>query len=229
MLKFDLLLPLGNAIIITYLFIVKQTSKGRYKLKQSTAKILNTNPAALGVTASAARMSTQQGTALEIYAKSGNHEKDLNLISKVLASGHKSVIEHQTLSLAFNDVSVMVEQFVIEFRLASFTVKSRRYVDFSGAGYVVPEGLNDCQREAYCKRMDVLFKAYEALLERGVPKEDARFLFPYSLRSNFFMKSALLFSETDQCYSVPIIALHMQNARKNEKRKCLENIENTGF
>ena len=156
-------------------------------MKQSTAKVLNTNPAAVGVTASAARMSTQQGTALDIFAKSGDMEKDMNLVRKVLSSGHKSVIEHQTLSVAFNDVSVMVEQFVIEFRLASFTVKSRRYVDFSGAGYVVPEGLSDSQREFYCARMDSLFKAYETLLERGVPKEDARFLFPYCLRSNFFM------------------------------------------
>lgn len=156
-------------------------------MNQSMAKILNTNPAAVGVTASAARMSTQQGTALEIFAKSGNHEKDLNLVSKVLSSGHKSVIEHQTLSVAFNDVSVLVEQFVIEFRLASFTVKSRRYVDFSGAGYVVPDGLTQAQRKTYCARMDELFKAYEILLDRGVPKEDARFLFPYCLRSNFFM------------------------------------------
>lgn len=162
-------------------------SKGRYTVKQSTAKILNTNPQAVSVTASAARMSTQQGTALDIFAKSGNPEKDMNLVRKVLSSGHKSVIEHQTLSVAFNDVSVMVEQFVIEFRLASFTVKSRRYVDFSGAGYVVPDGLNDAQRDAYCAQMDKLFSAYEKLLERGIPKEDARFLFPYSLRSNFFM------------------------------------------
>lgn len=156
-------------------------------LNQSIAKILNENRAAVGVTASAARMSTQQGTALEIFEKSGNLEKDMNLVRKVLSSGHKSVIEHQTLSVAFNDVSVMVEQFVIEFRLASFTVKSRRYVDFSGAGYVIPEDMNEQQRTAYCERMDELFRDYETLLERGIPKEDARFLFPYSLRSNFFM------------------------------------------
>lgn len=156
-------------------------------MKQSTARIVNTNANAVAVTASAARMSTQQGTALEIYERSGNQEKDMNLVRKVLSSGHKSVIEHQTLSVAFNDVSVLVEQFVIEFRLASYTVKSRRYVDFSGAGYVVPEGMTEKQKTAYCARMNELFAAYEKLLERGVPKEDARFLFPYSLRSNFFM------------------------------------------
>ena len=154
-------------------------------MKQSSVRILNSNPGALAITASAARMSTQQGTAMEVYARSGDRQKDLNLIRKVLSSGHKSIIEHQTFSVAFNDVSVMVEQFVIEFRLASFTVKSRRYVDFSKAGYVQPGQLKDVP--AYCARMEALFTAYQALMEMGIPKEDARFLLPYSLRSNFFM------------------------------------------
>lgn len=156
-------------------------------MKKSSARIINSNPDALAVAASAARMSTQQGTALEVYARSGDREKDLKLIGKVLASGHKSVIEHQTLSVAFDDVSVMVEQFVIEFRLASFTVKSRRYVDFSQAGYVLPDNLNDTQNEAYAGHMKALFAAYQTLLDMGIPREDARFVLPYSLRSNFFM------------------------------------------
>ena len=155
-------------------------------MNESRAMIISANPQALAVVASSARMSTQQGTALEVYAREGDREKNLKLIEKVLASGHKSVIEHQTLSIAFNDVSVMVEQFVIEFRLASFTVKSRRYVDFSGAGYVVPAMQSEAE-ERYRAGMDALFHAYSSLLERGIPKEDARFVLPYSLRSNFFM------------------------------------------
>lgn len=156
-------------------------------MKRSSAVMIHKNPDAAAIAASAARMSTQSGTALEIFAKSGNQEKDMNLIRKVLSSGHKSVIEHQTFSVAFNDVSVLVEQFVIEFRLASYTVKSRRYVDFSDAGYVVPDSLQGEPRELYCSRMDALFAAYGKLMELGVPKEDARFVLPYCLRSNFFM------------------------------------------
>ena len=41
-------------------------------MKQSTAKILNENRGALDVTAAAARISTQEGTAREIYARSGD-------------------------------------------------------------------------------------------------------------------------------------------------------------
>lgn len=156
-------------------------------MNDSKAVIIVGNPEALRVAASSARISTQQGTALEIFANSHGDARDLKLIDKVLSSGHKSVIEHQTYSIAFDNVSVLVEQYVIEARLASYTVKSRRYVDFSGAGYVVPEGLDAAQRALYDQTMRARFGDYEKLLALGVPKEDARFVFPYCLRSNFFM------------------------------------------
>ena len=156
-------------------------------MKNSKAVIIVKNPEALRVAASSARISTQQGTSLEIFERSQGDEKDLKLLNKVLASGHKSVIEHQTFAVAFNDVSVMVEQFVIEARLASYTVKSRRYVDFAGAGYVVPEDLDDAQRAVYGAAMEARFADYEKLMALGVPKEDARFVLPYCLRSNFYM------------------------------------------
>ncbi|MBQ3424849.1 MAG: FAD-dependent thymidylate synthase [Clostridia bacterium] len=156
-------------------------------MKNSQASIIVKNPDALRVVASAARISTQQGTALELYGNSRGDERDLRLIGKVLSSGHKSVVEHQTFSVAFNNVSVLVEQYVIESRLASFTVKSRRYVDFTEAGYVVPEGLSASAREQYEKAMSARFSDYERLLELGIPREDARFVLPYCLRSNFYM------------------------------------------
>ena len=156
-------------------------------MNKSRAIIVVSYADALRVVASSARISTQQGTAMEIYDKSHGDEKDLRLVNKVLASGHKSVIEHQTFGIAFDDVSVLVEQFVIECRLASFTVKSRRYVDFSEAGFVAPERLTEAQRMRFEEAMKARFADYEQLMALGVPKEDARFVLPYSLRSNFFM------------------------------------------
>ena len=152
-------------------------------MNTGTATIILENPEALKTVASAGRISTPGGSALEVLKKSDGGRKDLQLVGKVLSSGHRSVLEHQTLSIAFDDVSVLVEQFAIEFRLASFTVKSRRYVDFSGAGYVVPEGAP----EGFDKRMEELFALYGRLLELGVPREDARFVLPYCFHSNFYM------------------------------------------
>ena len=138
------------------------------------------------VCAAAGRISTQKGTALEIFARSHDGEKNAKLISKVTASGHTSTVEHVFFNLAFNNVSVVVEQFMIEFRLASFTVKSRRYVDFADSGYYVPAALPEALRARYTAHMDGLFALYAKLREADVPMEDARFVLPYCFYSNFY-------------------------------------------
>lgn len=138
------------------------------------------------VCAASGRISTQSGTALEIFERSHDAQKNTALIGKVTKSGHTSTVEHIFFNLAFENVSVAVEQFMIEFRLASFTVKSRRYVDFSTSGYFVPEELDGENKEKYQRVMEALFGAYCALTERGIPKEDARFVLPYCFYSNFY-------------------------------------------
>ena len=138
------------------------------------------------IPAASGRISTQSGTALEILDLSKDAEKNANLISKVTRSGHTSTVEHTVYNIAFQNVSVLVEQFVIEFRLASFTVKSRRYVDFAKLGYYIPHFNSKSVQDRYIEHMDYLYREYENLIDCGIPKEDARFLLPYSLYSNFY-------------------------------------------
>ena len=154
--------------------------------KKLHAEIISYNMGGEAVCASAARISTTPGNALEIFTAAKDNPQNRTLIGKVLKSGHKSVIEHAVFTLAMRDVSVFVEQFFIECRLASFTVKSRRYVDFSGLGCHVPPELEGERLTRYQAYMDMLFSAYQDLLLGGVPKEDARFLLPYSFHSNFY-------------------------------------------
>lgn len=152
-------------------------------------KIINYSTNASSLVASAGRISTTQGTAGEIYQRSceKGDEGNAGLIRKILSSGHKSVLEHVNVNLAFDDVSVFVEQFMIEFRLASFTVKSRRYVDFSKMGYYTPDFAGNKElADAYRSHMNKLFALYGKLEEAGVPKEDARFVLPYCFKSNFY-------------------------------------------
>ncbi len=138
------------------------------------------------IPAASGRISTQPGTALEILELSKDAEKNSKLITKVTRSGHNSTVEHTVFNLAFQNVSVFVEQFIIEFRLASFTVKSRRYVDFGNLGYYIPQFGSKAVQDKYIEHMNYLYGEYNAFTEAGVPKEDARFLLPYSLYSNFY-------------------------------------------
>lgn len=150
------------------------------------AVIVSYNQDQEAVCASAARISTTPGGAEELFQAARGNEKNRPLIAKVLRSGHKSMIEHAVFTVALSGVSVLAEQFLIEHRLASFTVKSRRYVDFSDQGYYVPPELAGEELAAYRRYMDLLFGAYGVLLEKGVPREDARFLLPYSLHSSLY-------------------------------------------
>lgn len=154
-------------------------------MNQASAKIIASSTAGDTVVASAARISTTQGTALEIYAKSCEKENNASLIEKVVGSGHTSTLEHQLFTVAFDNVSVCTEEFVIEFRLGSYTVKSRRYVDFSSAGFYIPPMPEELLPE-YRANMEALFNDYAKLLELDIPKEDARYLLPYCFRSNFY-------------------------------------------
>ena len=137
--------------------------------REPHAKIISRNAYGEEVCAGAARISTTAGDAQAIFENARGNSKNRALIGKVLASGHKSLIEHAVFTIALRDVSVFVEQFFIEFRLASFTVKSRRYVDFSRLGYYIPPELEGEDLDLYRRYMDGLFAAYGDLLEAGVP------------------------------------------------------------
>ncbi len=155
-------------------------------MAKNGAYIIGLTDCTQDVCAAAGRISTQSGTALEIFERSHDEEKNTSLIGKVTRSGHTSTIEHIFFNIAFENVTVVVEQFMIEFRLASFTVKSRRYVDFSDCGYHIPEFRNIEDKLLYKNAMDKLFENYVKLTDAGIPKEDARFILPYCFYSNFF-------------------------------------------
>lgn len=152
---------------------------------KSEVKIVGYSNCGESLCAAGGRISTQPGDVFDILEKSKDAEKNASLIQKVTKSGHNSVIEHLFFNLAFRNVSVVVEQFMIEFRLASFTVKSRRYVDFGDAGFFVPELSSESVKEKYTEHMSKLFDTYNKLTEKGIAKEDARFVLPYCFFSNF--------------------------------------------
>ena len=154
-------------------------------MQKAAAKIVAASTAGNLVCAASGRISTTQGTALEILERSAQKDNNASLIEKVFASGHQSTIEHAMFTVAFDSVSVCTEEFVIEYRLASYTVQSRRYVDYSQTGFYLPE-LPEPLSRPFSAHMQSLFDDYAKLLAMDIPKEDARFVLPYCFRSNFY-------------------------------------------
>lgn len=110
--------------------------------------------------------------------------------------GHKSIIEHDYLVFGLCDVTPIIEQTIIGTRLSSFTIKSRREVDFRTVGFYIPKFRNkngnivdnlDELTIKYKEHMQSLFNTYGDIVDLGISVEDARFILPYCYNSNIIM------------------------------------------
>lgn len=146
--------------------------------------------------AAAGKLSRFKGNVFETLENCNDYEKNLKLISRIINMGHKSIIEHDYLVFAICDVTPIIEQTIIGNRLTSFTIKSRREVDFRNAGFYMPEfrnielkehEKNKELKEKYYNHMKELFNTYGDFVDSGINVEDARFILPYCFHSNIIM------------------------------------------
>ena len=150
----------------------------------------------LQVVASAGNLSRANGTVTQVFESRNDYDANLKLARAVVGYGHKSIAEHDYLVFALEDVTPIVEQTLIGYRLTSFTIKSRRNVDFRNVGFYVPEFKdkygnvlenNDRLKEEYSNYMKSLFEKYGELVDEEIPIEDCRYILPYSYHSNIIM------------------------------------------
>ncbi len=113
-------------------------------------------------------------------------EKARKTLKRVMSYGHVSVIEHANFNILFEGVSSIFHQFLIEHRLASYTIRSKRYVDFSNIKQVVPEFFEDKPKlkKKYKELMDLLLSTYRTIVQKGIRVEEARFVLPYCMEDN---------------------------------------------
>ncbi len=148
------------------------------------------------IVASAGNLSRADGTVTQVIENHNDYESNLKLARAIVGYGHKSISEHDYLVFALEDVSVLIEQIIIGYRLTSFTIKSRRNVDFRSAGYVVPDfkdkegnilpNSNELQ-EMYKGHIQSLFDKYGEFVDEAIPVEDCRYILPYCFHSNIIM------------------------------------------
>ena len=131
--------------------------------------------------------------ALQQKVESGDQR---GFVERVMQRGHLSVTEHASFTFAVEGVSRALLAQLTRHRIASFSVQSQRYVSMAdGFDYVIPpaiEALGEDERQEFIRQMETMHTWYCHWQEKlGGAKEsaneDARFVLPYSLRSNFFM------------------------------------------
>jgi thymidylate synthase (FAD) len=117
-------------------------------------------------------------------------EKMRKLLQSVIESGHGTVIEHISFSFAISGVSRTLTHQLVRHRMGvSFDQQSQRYVKYKQPQYTVPTSISDDEElhGLFSEAIDGNMRLYDELLQRDVPAEDARFLFPNGVQTNLVM------------------------------------------
>jgi thymidylate synthase (FAD) len=108
------------------------------------------------------------------------------VLRTVITSGHTSTLEHASYTFAIDGVSRAMTHQLVRHRLASYNQQSQRYVTYAdGPTFVVPPSVaaDDAARELFDEACAAAFASYRALLDAGVPAEDARYLLPNAMET----------------------------------------------
>jgi len=94
--------------------------------------------------------------------------------------GHESIIEHATASFEISGISRACSHQLVRHRLASYSQESQRYVEMSNPEWALPPDIlgDDGAMQIWEEFAAEVKKAYDALRERAMRKEDARFVLP---------------------------------------------------
>lgn len=110
----------------------------------------------------------------------------IKLLDRVIKSGHHSVLEHASFTFSIAGVSRALTHQLVRHRIASFSQQSQRYVKLDQPDYVYP--FNDEEdssiQSIYVNAMELAWKAYNELVDMGVPPEDARYVLPNACTTN---------------------------------------------
>lgn len=113
-----------------------------------------------------------------------DHEKAL---ASAMRSGHESVLEHAAFTFRVEGVSRALLAQVTRHRLASFSVRSQRYIDMADMPVVIPESIeaDPDLLDGYMDIVEDIREFYHRAVDAGVPKEDARYITPQAAVTGF--------------------------------------------
>lgn len=141
------------------------------------------------VCGAAALTSSKSGTPSEIF-DGMDLETARRKVRQVTGYGHVSVIEHASFTFSVEGVSRAMTHQLVRHRVASYTQQSQRYVSYNTLEeYVTPKSImmNPEAKRVYDEALSKVSEAYRKLLEKGISREDARFVLPNAAKTNIIV------------------------------------------
>ncbi len=168
-------------------------------------KLLNYTQDCQEMVAKAAKLCYSASTIDDLIDRVDNTDVS-QFVKKLIDIGHHSVFEHISFSFGIEGVSRVLSHQLVRHRIASYSQQSQRYVRLDNTfSFIVPESIEGSRPayEEFCNLMKLTHKIYKALLDDGIPAEDARYILPNATETKIFVtmnaRSLLHFFEVRCC------------------------------
>jgi thymidylate synthase (FAD) len=143
----------------------------------------------VAITPDPERVIEQAGrTCYQSYDRIGAHSHR-EFIQRLITMGHESPLEHAYATFRIRNCSRAMTHQLVRHRLMAVSQQSQRYVDEESFHYVVPETMPAEFIEDFHRDMQTIQQMYRKWRDRGLKKEDARFVLPNACVSEIMVSA----------------------------------------
>ena len=143
----------------------------------------------IAITSNAEKVIEEAGrTCYLSFDKIGANSAD-EFIRRLIKLGHESPLEHAYATFRIKNCSRAMTHQLVRHRLLAISQQSQRYVNEESFDYVVPETIPEEYIEDYHNDMDTIQQMYSKWRQRGLKKEDARFVLPNACTSEIVVSA----------------------------------------
>jgi len=143
----------------------------------------------IAVTPEPERVIEQAGRTCYLSFDRGEEDSHGGFIRRLIKMGHESPLEHAYATFRIRNCSRAMTHQLVRHRLMAVSQQSQRYVDEKGFAYVVPESMPAEFLDDFHQDMRVIEQMYRKWRQRGLRKEDARFVLPNACTSEIVVSA----------------------------------------
>jgi len=143
----------------------------------------------IAITPDAERVIEQAGRTCYLSFDRIGERTQKEFIERLLKMGHESPFEHAYATFRIKNCSRAMTHQLVRHRLMAVSQQSQRYVNEQAFEYVVPEALPLAHVADYHADMRAIQAMYAKWRQRGLRKEDARFVLPNACTSEIVVSA----------------------------------------
>ncbi len=143
----------------------------------------------IAITPDSQKLIEQAGRTCYLSFDKMDDNSQAGFIKRLIKIGHESPLEHAYATFRIKNCSRAMTHQLVRHRLMAVSQQSQRYCDEEDFTYVVPESIPPDLIDEFHNDMQTIQEMYKKWRNKGLKKEDARFVLPNACTSEIVVSA----------------------------------------